>query len=304
MKLAARPEARFPKRPPVPEGAPLDGESHVDGLVHQDAVEILRVDLEVGGRELDARAPKRSAAAFDDCTARAPQAPIPANRHRRPDFQGDGLGDGLEGSAAGLIQIERGNHETEPSARGGRRFACPLRTIPPMQAPFPRRLWTLGVLVLAAGVLGCGSENGASTGRDDFRSVYQQAMDAVGARDLQALWPLLTENGRQGVERELRQWQAMLAGGEGSELLRQRLRERLPEVTDAQVAQVARGSLADAWRFFLTADPHPARPKPAGLEIAPNGRSVRMHYLGPNGTMREVRLVQRPSGWYVDLLQL
>lgn len=173
-----------------------------------------------------------------------------------------------------------------------------------MRASPARRLPTLGGLFLAALLLGCGGDEGTATGRNDFRAVYQQAMDAVGTRDLQALWPLLTESGREGVKRELRQWQSMLAGGEGSELLRQRLRERMPDVTDEQVARVARGSLADAWRFFLTADPHPARPKPAGLEIAPNGRSVRMHYLGPNGTTREVRLVQRPSGWYVDLLQL
>jgi len=168
-----------------------------------------------------------------------------------------------------------------------------------------RPCWTLGLLLLLGAAAGCGGDkDGNGVDRSDFRDVYQQAMDAVGARDLQALWPLLTESGRQGVERELRQWQAILGGGEGSELLLPQLRERMPGVTDEQIAAVAQGSLADAWRFLLTADPHPARPKAAGMEIAPDGRRVRMNYHGPDGTIREVRLVQRPSGWYVDLLQL
>ena len=166
-------------------------------------------------------------------------------------------------------------------------------------------LLPLACLGLAIGLVACGAEKDAAReGRGDFRAVYQSALDAVAARDLEALWPLLTENGRQGLERELRLWQKMLAGGDGNAILLQRLRERLPDVTDEEIAAVARGSLLDAWRFFLRADPHPARPKGSGMELAPDGRSVRMLYQGPDGTIREVRLVQRPSGWYVDLLQL
>ena len=161
----------------------------------------------------------------------------------------------------------------------------------------------MGLTVAAAA--GCGGKDDpAARGRDDYRDVYRRAMLSVAERDLEALWPLLTENGRQGLERVLRQWQGMLAGGEGGELLLQRVRERLPGVTDEEIAAAARGSLADAWRFFLRADPRPAAPKQAGMEVAPDGRGVRLLYESPDGTIREVRLVQRPSGWYVDLLQL
>ena len=156
------------------------------------------------------------------------------------------------------------------------------------------------VLVLAA----CG-DSSDGVDRNDYRTVYADAMRAVAARDLTALWPLLTVNAQQGVESELRGFQKMLGGGgEGGELLLQHVRERLPDVTDERITLAARGTIQDAWELLLEADPRPAKPKSAGMEIAPDGRSVRMLYAGPDGTIREVRLVQRPSGWYVDLLQL
>ena len=159
--------------------------------------------------------------------------------------------------------------------------------------------------VLLAGLAACGDSGGsAGPDRSEYKTVYRLAMQAVADRDLEALWPLLTEHGRQGVERELRQFQAALGGGEGAELLLPLVRERVPDVTAEEIALAAGGTLPDVWRFLLKADPREAEPKQAGLELAPDGRGVRMLYHGPDGTIREVRLVQRPSGWYVDLLQL
>ena len=155
---------------------------------------------------------------------------------------------------------------------------------------------TAGALLLAS----CG--DAARVDRDDYRSVYSAAMAAVAAKDLDALWPLLTDRARQGVEREMRAWQAMLRDpGTGPRILTI-VRERRSTVTAADLDRVAKGSVRDAWTLYLEAEPRSPTPKRAGTRACPE--RVTILYEAPYGASRAVELIRRPGGWFVDLLQL
>ncbi|MFV1959728.1 MAG: hypothetical protein ACC662_09995 [Planctomycetota bacterium] len=165
----------------------------------------------------------------------------------------------------------------------------------------PVRTPVLGLLVLV--LVACG-DRGDRPDRSDFQGVFDRAMEAVAAADLDALWPLLTEGGRGQIERELRSWQKALRDPARRPVILRLVRERRGEVSEEEVELAGRGTIRDAWRFFLRSDPREARPRKAGFEVAADGRSATILYLDPRGVQRAVRLVQRPSGWYVDELQL
>lgn len=156
----------------------------------------------------------------------------------------------------------------------------------------------LVAILLCASAASCGKREAVD--RTCYTSVYEAAMQAVADRDLKALWPLLTERGRENVERHLRAWQAGLSGP----FLLERIRERRGEVDADEIELARHGTIEDVWRFFLEADPRPARPPQKGLRIAPDAKTVTIDYADPTGTIRSVRLIQTPTGWYVDDLQL
>jgi hypothetical protein len=152
-------------------------------------------------------------------------------------------------------------------------------------------------------VSACGDEE---LDRGSFQAVHDAAMRAVAAADLDALWPLLTERGRQAVERELRGWQERLRDPEqGAHVLRL-ARENLgvEELDPAEIERARYGSIEDAWRFFLRVDPRSSDPPQKGLRVDPGGDLVVIDYENVRGEIRQVRLVRKVSGWYIDDLQL
>lgn len=164
-------------------------------------------------------------------------------------------------------------------------------------------LVTSVLLALATGTPGCGHGPDAPD-LPGYEIVYRRAMKAVADRDLAALWPLLTADGRDRVEHSLRTWQAQLRDPDKRAYALRLLRQRHIEVTDAELERAGRGTLEQAWTFFLRADPRPPDPPRRGIKVDPHGRSVQIEYQAPSGDLRTVRLVQTGAGWFVDDLQL
>ena len=161
----------------------------------------------------------------------------------------------------------------------------------------------LPAVLLLVGLAACGGDDGGLD-RSRYRTVYDAALQAVHDRDLKALWPLLTENGKDKVQRDLRAWQAQMRDEEkGARILALAL-ESLGSLDPAEVERAKTGRIEDAWAFLLRADPRPARPPTKGLRAAKDGRHVELDYQDPRGALRTVRLVQRADGWYVDELEL
>jgi hypothetical protein len=162
--------------------------------------------------------------------------------------------------------------------------------------------WALSCLALLLAAA-CGKDEGGLD-RSRYDDVYRAAMQAIADRDLGALWPLLTPQGRDKVERDLRDWQERLRDPEQGAYILDQVRRRLPDVTDGEIERARYGTIRDAWEFFLRADPRPASPPSRGLRVAPDGKTVHLDYADPTGTQRTVRLRQLPAGWFVDDLQL
>lgn len=159
----------------------------------------------------------------------------------------------------------------------------------------------LAGLVLG-GVAGCGGPEGLDRSR--YQSVFEAAMQSVHDADLNALWPLLTEHGRDQVTKKMRTWQAMLRDPEKRERIRSLAEEHLGDVSNEELDRVGRAPLAEAWSFFLKADPRPARPTQRSFRASKDGRTVLIEYEDPRGTLAGIELVQRADGWYVNDLGL
>jgi hypothetical protein len=112
VEAPARREARPPKARAVPEAPAEDRQRDVDRLVDQDPAQIVRVDLEVGGGELDRRA-DAAGTALDDGAPGPPQAAVPPHGHVGPGGEGDGPPDGREGQVPFALEADRGDHEGE-----------------------------------------------------------------------------------------------------------------------------------------------------------------------------------------------
>lgn len=161
---------------------------------------------------------------------------------------------------------------------------------------------TLGLALLTA----CG-DGGKGDPRASAQGTFDAAMRAVAAADLDALWPLLTESAREGVERELRHWQTRFEDPDEGRFLRAQIRRRLGPVGEDRFELAAKGSLRDVFQLMMEADPRPADPKQHAYLVEENGRRVRIRYESPSGDQSklvEAVLVQRDSGWYVASLQL
>jgi hypothetical protein len=160
-----------------------------------------------------------------------------------------------------------------------------------------------GLLLLLAA---CGGPRGDDPQRS-AQAVFDASMAAVAAADLDALWPLLTEPARAGVEKQLAYWQKQFSDPDTGAFLREEIRRRLGPIGEDRFELAAKGSLRDVFRLMMEADPRPAKPKQRALVVSSDGKQVRIRYDSPSGDqVKEVEalLVQRPSGWYVASFSL
>ncbi len=153
--------------------------------------------------------------------------------------------------------------------------------------------------------LGCARE--ARLDRSAWQPVFYAAMRAFHEHDIDQLWPLLDEKGREMVERDLRSWQSRLLDPKEGPGIRDRIRRRRPDVTDETVELAARGTLRDVFSLLFEVDPRPERPPTHGVQLAPDGKSVTVLFECPSGAETKIvpaLLVQTGAGWFLDRIQL
>lgn len=299
MQETPRRFARLLEGRAVAEVAPLDGQPDVDGLVDEDALEVVGVDLEVGGRELDGRGEEAPAAGVDQGPARSSQAPVPRERDRRPRREKQRLADRREGVSA--FGFEGGRRKHVPHRlRSGVDAAGPpweaAATIKPMI-----RCLAAFVVVLAALAGGCGGEEGGLD-RADGQAVFRATMRAVHEADWKTLESLLTKDARFALERDMRRLQTNLAAPSAGSELHARAKEALGEAYEAQVRAAVEGDLAAVLRFYVRAWPRARDPSPKALKL--DSLQMEILYEAPGAVLRPVRLVRQRGRWFVQELHL
>ncbi len=158
------------------------------------------------------------------------------------------------------------------------------------------------LVVLALLLASCGGRDGLDLSR--YESVYDAAMRAVSARDLEALRPLLSPGGRRRLEDTLRDFQHRLQDPVQGRRILDLAAEHRGTLDPAEVDAARHGSLKDAWSFLLLADPRPPVPARRATRRLPEGDGVVVEYSDPRGTLRTVILRCRDGVWAVDDLQL
>ncbi len=146
-------------------------------------------------------------------------------------------------------------------------MALPLPILRPILRPIARRMVLASALLLSA----CGGPSGG-VDRDSYESVYAGAQRAVAAADLEALWPLLSAEGQKSLQRVLEDWQSGLQDEVRGRFILERIEERRGPLDPLEVERARYGELADAWRFYLAAEPRPG---------APPGARPRSRWTGP-----------------------
>ena len=151
-------------------------------------------------------------------------------------------------------------------------------------------------------LLACGEEK-VERPQASFMGTFEAAMQACHDADLDRLWPLLTLRAQEGVTRTLRDWQKRFRDPEEGPYLRGLIEERVGTLSDEAFDRAAAGTIQDAFRLMIRADPRPAKPTQTGIEISKDGATVKLRYVIPSdGQARTVvaTLVRRDSGWYLD----
>ena len=161
------------------------------------------------------------------------------------------------------------------------------------------------LLALAASALllaRCGESGGVD--RSDYQPVFDAAMRAVARRDLAALEPLLSPDGRRRLEETLRDFQHRLQDPVQGRLILDLAVERRGAIDAAEVETARHGTLEDAWSFLLRSDPRPSVPARQAARRLAGGDGVVVEYADPRGTLRTVTLRARDGVWAVEELQL
>lgn len=148
----------------------------------------------------------------------------------------------------------------------------------------------------------CGESGGVD--RSQYQPVFDAAMRAVAARDLEALDPLLSTEGRRRLQETLRDFQHRLQDPVQGERILELVAEQRGGVDPAELDAARHGSLEDAWTFLLLSDPRPAVPPRQAPRRLPAGDGMIIEYADPRGTLRTVTLRARDGVWAVDELQL
>lgn len=158
------------------------------------------------------------------------------------------------------------------------------------------------LLVSALVLLACGGED-APRPQSTFQGTFDAAMQACHEGDLSALWPYLTLRAQEGATKTLRDWQRRFRDEKEGPYIRSLIEERLGPLGDGDFERAATGTIQDAFRLMIRADPRPARPQQVGVEIEKDGRTVRIRYLSTSsGQPHETvaTLIHRDSGWFLD----
>jgi hypothetical protein len=129
-------------------------------------------------------------------------------------------------------------------------------------------------------------------------------MRATAKADLADLWPLLTPQGKEKVEQDLRAWQLRLRDPKDADVIAREVRRLDPKAKPEDFYTARDGSISDVWRFFLMAKPRPAKPKTTGLRIDPTTRTAQIGYIDVEGTERVVHLTEDSGRWRIDYLPL
>lgn len=152
-------------------------------------------------------------------------------------------------------------------------------------------------------LLACGGQDPKPRPQATFQGTFSAAMKACHDADLDALWPFLTMRAQEGVKKTLRNWQRRFQDPEEGPFLRGLIEERLGTISQAEFDQAATGSIQDAFRLMIRADPRAEKPRQIGIEISKDGATVKLRYVSTSGGQpREdvATLVRRDSGWYLD----
>lgn len=301
VQLAAGRHAGVAELGAVSEGQALDREADVYGLVSQDAVEVLGIDLEVRRGDLDGGAAEAPAVPLDDGASGAAQSTVPLQRNRRPDAEVQRATHRVEGSLIAQIQVARCQHVDGQPTAGGGRDSAPRACRHRYHGAMSYRL-RFAVLLLTPLLAHCGESGGLD--RSQYQSVFDAAMRAVARRDLQALDPLLSEEGRRRLQATLGDFQHRLQDPVQGKLILDLVEERRGPVDTADLDEARHGSLEAAWRFLLFSDPRPEVPDAQASRPLPGGDGVVVEYADPRGTLRTVTLRPQDGVWAIDDLQL
>ncbi len=152
-------------------------------------------------------------------------------------------------------------------------------------------------LLLAA----CGADEPEDLHADPVR-VFDRAMQAVHAGDWKSLRPLLTKQARANLERDLTRLRRRLAHEQDGKNERRIAKARLGADYEAELGRATTGGLGDVLRFFVRISPRPAKPKTQRKQFEKFRAEIL--YADDEGTLRPVRLIRRPEGWFIDDLQL
>jgi hypothetical protein len=156
------------------------------------------------------------------------------------------------------------------------------------------------LLTLAALLSGCGGEESGT--RDQVNRVYERAMRAVHAADWSALEAELTKEARFTLQRDLTRLSSRLAHPDDGTREREIARARLGAEAEAAIAEASSGSLPAALAFFVRISPRDE--VPARKAFKQDKFQAEILYALGDGTLRPIRFVRKPDGWYVSELQL
>lgn len=159
----------------------------------------------------------------------------------------------------------------------------------------------LGLILLASK---CGADRPAMDKANPQRVVVA-FLSALAQGDLSAARGLATTDCWAQFEREMRDFQAEVAGMKNNTAFRERAERQLGPDWVAAVDRLDGASIPQVWAFLLRLVPMPDPPKLAGIGLDPNAPGKRQwFYWSSNRDRRAVDLSLRHGVWMVEKVGL